>query len=83
MEIERLKNTIAEMKVLPSELNSRLEIAAKFRKISQTEEQREKNILRKIKQNLWDNNELYSMHIIRAPGGEESKIEAEKKYLKK
>lgn len=56
MEIQRLKNTIAGMKVLLDGLNSRLEIAAeKFRETGQSEEQREKNILKKVKQNLQDN----------------------------
>lgn len=56
MEIQRLKNTIAGMKVLLDGLNSRLEMAAeKFRETGQSEEQREKNILKKVKQNLQDN----------------------------
>lgn len=66
------------MEILLEELNSRLKMAAeKFREISQSEDQREKNMLKEIKQNLQDNNKLPYMHIIRAPRGEESKIDEE------
>lgn len=67
------------MNILFEGLNSRLKMAAeRFREISQSDDQREKNILKEIKQNLRDNNKLSNIHIITAPRGEESKIEAEK-----
>lgn len=64
------------MKILLNALNSKKKKNSGKLVILKNRER--KCILKKLKQNLGENNNLFNMHIIRAPEREKSKTEAEK-----